>query len=351
MDWSMDLTEDLLDEIASRIGSHADYVRLRAVSPAWRTFLPKLPRHQHCASPGLMFPMRNTYCDCDCDAFNLFMANDVLEYNPERIGMEYSVRSIWLQKDTSKFFSLAKMKNYFIEKFVLSSSPTEKNCLAMAIFRDCNKLACCRLGDEGWKNVEGGLCHFQDIIYFNGKFYALSILGRLFIVSNAEVEASSPMPTFVIGPPDGFSCSSGKVYLVESSGELLMVDRGIKLGSINKNTLKFSIFKLNVYPNSLPTWSKVMSLGDRMLFLGQGESFSFSSRDLPGPWKGNHIYFTDDHVLLGNPKYQKAAGSDYGVFNLEDECFQTLPLPLPAEYKGRRTRIWPPPIWILPNSF
>ncbi|KAF9620313.1 hypothetical protein IFM89_011048 [Coptis chinensis] len=184
------------------------------------------------------------------------------------------------------------MNNFFIDKLVLSSSPSGKNCLAVAIVfhENSGKLACCRLGDERWKIAElyrdmelerVRIVAIEDVIHLDGKFYALDYRGRVIVLFDEEVEASTPKAILFASQPEGFCCWEGKLYLVESS---------------------------------------------------------------------------DFNYCLKSQKkaFQRIAGSDTGVFSLEDG---TLPLEFPG-YEGRcpvhndcRTRILPPPVWVTPNSF
>ncbi|KAF9626639.1 hypothetical protein IFM89_037620 [Coptis chinensis] len=272
MDWS-DIADYLLDEIVVRLDSYSDYVRLRAVCPVWKSSLPKIPKYLPLTLPGLMLPCNHT----DSEVFNLFFAAsevhklklakteqwlwkgsskgwlvqlenspsinlinpltstrmqlpplttfpNVLEYIPERIGAEYSVMTVNMREEEIRFFSLAEMKHFCVKKLVLSSSPRGKNCLAMAIYGDRDELAWCRIGDEGWKTVEGGWCFFDDIIHFDGKFYALDYIGRVIILPDEEVGASCPKATLFASPPnpDRPDFISDYFYLVESSGQLLM---------------------------------------------------------------------------------------------------------------------------------
>ncbi|KAK9286596.1 hypothetical protein L1049_014996 [Liquidambar formosana] len=97
----------------------------------------------------------------------------------------------------------------------------------------------------------------DDVILFNGKFYAVDSTGRTVMVelsSNATLVADS-----VFG--------GSKKCLVESRGELLLVDM---YKSLDPNELldqldDFKVFKLDEKGQK---WVEVKSLGDRVLFLG-----------------------------------------------------------------------------------
>ncbi|PIA56775.1 hypothetical protein AQUCO_00700848v1 [Aquilegia coerulea] len=409
VDWSKNLSDDLLDEIASHIDSYDDYTRLRAVCREWKSSLPEIPRRLSSELPCLMFPCDDNRDNHDHHGFfSIFMGSegkvynlelpnteykscrgssqgwlitvqkgpsidlinpltkvqmplppiytfpDVLEYQQERVGKEFLVRMIYLATQYRNLhIGLAAMEQFFIQKVVLSSSPgkSEKSCIAMAIYGDCSKLAYCKIGDREWKLVEGENSLVRDIIHYEGRFFAVDHIGRVLVVYDNEFDVMNSSPTAKVfaAAPEGFS--SGRPYLVESSGELLLVDRFLKVNRRSYETAKFRIWKLNLKLNSKSytkaKWLKVKNLGDRMLFLGFNESFSFSSRNVTPPHTGNRIYFTDDYYE-GQSSY-KATGSDIGAYNVGDGSFLPSALPLPGS-GGCRRRIWPPPIWVMPKA-
>ncbi|KAF5184680.1 F-box protein skip23 [Thalictrum thalictroides] len=411
VDWSKNLSHDLVEEIASHIDSYDDYTRLRAVCMVWKSSLPEKPRHLFSRLPCLMFPCDDNREDNHDhhEFFSMFMGSggkvynielphtaynklcrgfsqgwlitvekgpsidlinpltkahmqlppiytfpNVLEYQPERVGKEFLVRLIFLATEYHNLhIDLAAMEQSFIQKVVLSSSPgtTEKSCIAMAIYGDCSKLAYCKIGDKEWKLIEGENSLVRDIIHYEGRFFAVDNNGRVLVVydNQFDVVNSSPKAKVFAAAPEGFDW--GKPYLVESSGELLLVERFLKVNRRSYETEKFRIWKLNLKLNSKSysksKWVKVKNLGHRMLFLGYNESFSFLPPNVTPPHTGNRIYFTDDY--FEGQSYYKTAGSDIGVYNIGDGSFLPSTLPL-AKSGGRRRGIWPPPIWIMPKA-
>ena len=83
-------------------------------------------------------------------------------------------------------------------------------------------------------------------------------------------------------------------YLVESSGELLMVLR-IWEQCFASKTSKFLVFKLDV--SSEPAkWIRVESIGDQMLLLGRNHSKSILAVGFLS-FKGNRIYYANDRIV------------------------------------------------------
>ncbi|XP_059635844.1 uncharacterized protein LOC132278026 [Cornus florida] len=156
-------------------------------------------------------------------------------------------------------------------------------------------------------------------------------------------------------------------YLVESSGDLLVLRRFIALSvaetefvhprrseddvvnNINDDerenlflqnlflqdddaywTLGFDVHNFDFGQSK---WEPVDCLGDRALFVGSNHSFSLSTCHYPELMK-NSIYFTD-HFLEGfNQIYD---GHDNGVFHLENNCIKPY-------YPRRLKIINPPPV-------
>ncbi|PIA56774.1 hypothetical protein AQUCO_00700847v1 [Aquilegia coerulea] len=404
---SEDLTVELLEEIASHMDSYLDYMRLRAVCLTWKSSLPEKPRRLPSQLPCLMFPCDDNhdhhgflsmFIGSEGEVYNLELPNtqdklcrgssqgwlitvekgpsvdlvnpltkarmqlppiytfpDVLEYQPERVGEEFLVRLVYLFTEYHNLhIDLAAMEQTFVQKVILSSSPgtSDKSCIAMAIYGDRSRLAYCKIGDKEWKLVEGDSSFIRDVIHYEGRFYAVDHDGRVVVVYDKEFDAvdSSPTAKLFAATPEGFDCTWGKPYLVESSGELLLVNRYVKVNRRGYNTTKFGIWKLNLKLNSKSytkaKWVKVKNLGEHMLFLGYNESFSFSSRNVSPCHTGNRIYFTDDNYV-GQSSY-KTAGSDIGVYNVRDGSF--LPSALLQGSGGHRRGIWPPPVWVMPKA-
>lgn len=149
---------------------------------------------------------------------------------------------------------------------------------------------------------------------------------------------------------------TGRFYLVESQGNLLLVFRII--GEFVKGdgevvnegallddeeyshlvlpykTKNFYVYKLDYESKK---WDKIDSLGDRILFVGLNESMSVSALSNQG-CQGSSIYFTDDnwdHINIH--EHDLYGGHDMGIFNLSDKNVKEI-------FEVRR--MVPPPVWI-----
>ena len=125
------------------------------------------------------------------------------------------------------------------------------------------------------------------------------------------------------------SCAGGKVkFLVENEGDLLLVDIYEFFLSyyLDEDALGIFVFRLDEKEKK---WVSLTSLGDRVLFLGSGCSFSASASDLCVA-KGNCVIFID------NMK------SSNCVFHLDQDRFSPL-----SDYPEYFKLFWPPPDWIV----
>ncbi|XP_059668208.1 uncharacterized protein LOC132313453 [Cornus florida] len=199
------------------------------------------------------------------------------------------------------------------------------------------KLAFCRIGGTAWTVLDGAGVSYFDVIYFSKdqKFYALSTSYKLIEAWDLR-DAASPKNNTIISrlPPLVHPTMDQHqhrlrhlchhdYYLVESSGELLMVvryyshhfkDNGKQDYSTPRKTILFDVYKLDFVNKE---WLLLPSLGDRALFIGINESLSVSAPDFPGLEK-NCIYFT-------SPDAENLEDShDLGVFNLEDNSITPI---------------------------
>ncbi|KAE8037007.1 hypothetical protein FH972_009634 [Carpinus fangiana] len=148
-------------------------------------------------------------------------------------------------------------------------------------------------------------------------------------------------------------------YLVESSGDILLVVRYIGLLTRPPiKTLGYDVFKVD--PEHEKLVEKVECLGDRVLFLGLKQAFSVSARDFL-ELKPNSIYFTHDYeeyqpgeylALVsddGNTKTMKILFDttykydfDVGIYSLEDASIT------PLGDKRDDIELYPPGSWVIP---
>ncbi|PNX72118.1 F-box protein, partial [Trifolium pratense] len=116
-------------------------------------------------------------------------------------------------------------------------------------------------------------------------------------------------------------------FLIESEGELLLV----AIYEYFENSLWILILRLDENKK----WVQLTSLGDRILFLGNGCSFSASTSDLSVS-KGNCVIFMDNVFFKKN----KICGMC--VFDLDQGRLSLL-----SEYPEYHNLFWPPPKWIV----
>ncbi|XP_034675006.1 F-box protein SKIP23-like [Vitis riparia] len=385
-DWSQ-LHPELLDFIAKKFKIYTDYVRFRAVCHNWRASVPKTPHHLPTQLPWLMLPQsqphhtHRPFFSLSLNKFHflhlpeashrrrrrgsshgwllildeapeIFLLNpltrskvhlpplstfpNVVRFNFADVGREYALRTSSGNVYTR---SLKKMRDSFIKKTILSSSPANgSDFIAVVILNQTGDLALCRKSDDSWTFLEDAQSYSEDVIFHRGLFYAVNKYGSIAV---CDVSGSSPRVS-IIEMPQQFG--GDLQYLVESGEELLLVTRYLDLTydvepdqtSLIYRTTRFQVCRLD---SKAPRWEVVSSLGDRALFLGENLSLSLSSVDFPG-CKGNCIYYTDDY---SEDNYDGIGGEqDLGIFNLEDGSIEPLPC---SHFRIR----WPPPLWVTPN--
>jgi len=178
---------------------------------------------------------------------------------------------------------------------------------------------------EHWTPIPCVSTNFLDMCMFKDKFCAVNKIGRT--VAFGPGYSVELLAEYVDG--------GDMKFLVESEGELLLVDiyDSHCFGFPGEDGLKLDVFRLDEKEKK---WVKLASLGDRILFLGNGCSFSASASDL-SVVKGNCVIFSDDafrdsdRMLCG-----------MCVFHL-DQC-RLSPL---SDYPEYFNLFWPPPEWIV----
>ncbi|KDP36858.1 hypothetical protein JCGZ_08149 [Jatropha curcas] len=392
VDWTQ-LPPELVETISKSLTIYADYLHFRAVCRTWRSSIPRTPNHLPPQLPWLMLPQsqsdqshraffnlstnrfhflnlpeashRKRHCGSSHgwliildDSPIILLINpltraklslppvssfpNVVSFNYSDIGREYALRNSLGDRCTR---SLRQMRDWFIKKVILSCSPlTEGNFVAMAILNQTGDLAYCRNGDQSWTIIENARYFSEDVVCFNGLFYAVNKAGQIAV---CDVNGDSPEVWFIETPRQH---GGDLQYLVSSENELLLVTRYLDLEfevdhpdmqpHLIYRTMRFEVSRLEW---GGPRWARMRSLGDKALFIGENTSLSLSANDFFG-CMGNCIYYTDDY---SDTNYDDHFGEhDLGIFKLWDGSIESLPC-YPRHSRSRLR--WPPPLWVSPN--
>ena len=195
-------------------------------------------------------------------------------------------------------------KSYKIEKITRFSSHVNKvafypnspwssvqDCVSCCIFQQ-GKLGVIKHGDEEWKLVDENNFYYDDVIVFKGQFYVTDKWGTI-----SWIDISS-LKLIQFSPP---LCGFGnKKHLVESCGNLYVVDRYYKGENVRRNYVGrhhgrypvvecFKVYKLD---EEWGKWVDVKNLKDRAFILSPSCNFSVSAKELIG-YQENCIYFKD----------------------------------------------------------
>ncbi|GAB2224622.1 hypothetical protein Droror1_Dr00005385 [Drosera rotundifolia] len=222
----------------------------------------------------------------------------------------------------------------FLHKFVLSSSPSQNDDYWIAIiYGRFNRLAIWRPGFRAWRKIVcSSSCYLLDVIFYNGKVYAVDKLIQIFsFTPDTNANANSQTLVLVRSLKHDFYNIQINSYLVEMDGNLMLVGRGMAHDYqwTKHTTYKFWLRKLVFHNGNLICLQKVKSLGNRVLFLGDNESF-FAEVSQRSECKKNCIYFTDNMWINKTPTAVSEGGCDTGVFKLSTHRVEVL-------YEGEST--------------
>lgn len=216
------------------------------------------------------------------------------------------------------------------EKIVAFTGNEEKP-IVLGTFTSTSKpiLLKCSNDNENRNVIPVMSARLEDICIFKERPYMVHKTGRTATLGPDDLTVQLVAGSLVSGGGD-------IKFLVESEGDLLLVDIYESIGfDLN---LMVNVFRLD---EKEMRWVNLMSLGDRVLFVGNGCSFSASASDLCVP-KGNCVIFIDDAFLNFNFKIIQ-----YGncIFDLDEG--RVSPLSDCPEYFNL---FWPPPEWIVERS-
>uniref|UniRef100_K3Z0G0 F-box domain-containing protein n=2 Tax=Setaria italica TaxID=4555 RepID=K3Z0G0_SETIT len=400
----VNLPDDLLLSILSRIPCKADRARMSVVCKAWRAVLARLKAPRPRPLPWFLLPTPHlggpTNVACALSGFRVhhyisinppgarfFGSHDgaglFLHYSKKRSHLLLDARNSRVRDLPAEIlrWNDPNVHRMVILAATLSSSPDDPNCVAAAIVaasRDPDPAPgavaplppiqrCAAFWRMGWpRAIEGSLNADQsvpnpeDIVYHDGAFRFLLTHGDHILVCTPTMgQAGNLMTDWELQSfrPGGRIYDDQFIrarYLVESRGGLLLVLRFTAYPTQPWTTSLFKVFLATrrKIPNAdadFPvanypwSWIELDTLGGRMLFVGYGCSRSYEVDQYPGFKDG--IYFLDDGKLEDNAMI-------FGEDNMrqypcsdngkwsEGHVQRCFPRPDPSDYSA--------PVWLLP---
>ncbi|KAJ6346252.1 hypothetical protein OIU78_008812 [Salix suchowensis] len=266
---------------------------------------------------------------------------DLMNLRIRELGHEYV-----LQHVSSSSFTDAG--NLYMEKVVMIWLNCETEFVLLTIHVS-GRLAMFKSGDKRWTIINEMPSPFDDVFVYKGRFYAVDDTGRTVVVALDTDLGLVGNPIF----------GGDKKYLVESKGDLLLVDMYLTMDSdeglsidddiveylvqyMSERTVQIKVFKLNEEGKS---WIEVKNLEDQVLFIGDDSTFSAPASDLSG-CKGNCLFFEDNFFYSREEGDDGSViGRDTGVFELESGCIGHL-----RNFPDYSKLFWPPPDWVASTS-
>ncbi|CAJ2647846.1 unnamed protein product [Trifolium pratense] len=248
-----------------------------------------------------------------------------------------------------------RYKNYpefNVHKVTLSADPisSPNDYVVAAIYTTCGCLAFMKAGQKFWTYIDQTHHRgFIDVTFYKGLVYAVN--RRKTIVSFDLCYSSDPKGNNMKTPNvllqgGNHETYSPLTYLVKSlEGELWMVRRFVTIDDQgnNKGTHSLHVFKLEFDDKGekLLGLTKLDSLGDNILFVGDNDPVSVSASYFSKYLQKDSIYYSDNY-FDDEPVCYPQGPFDLGIYNVKDERFG-IHCPYKAYFKGKA-----PPIWVVP---
>ncbi|KAF3631370.1 hypothetical protein FXO37_28009 [Capsicum annuum] len=317
--WS-ELPQDLLRLIANCLDTYTDEVRFACVCTSWRSILSTIRRSQPWCllSPEETNEKYDKY-NCLYEKYEKFYCLYEKKFHYLKVSNRCQGSSHENELEPFEDGCIGTafyVHRGFLEKVVLSSSPSKANCMVAAICgRKCNYLAYCKLGDESWTCIVKGMMGYDDAIFDHEKtlLYAVTFTNHVHVF---DLFSSPKLIDTIEQPLSQIEGNLLNCYLIKTSIWLFQVQRHPSLRcEWEGQTYDFhrtSFFNLYRFEPS----------SRNVLFLGQNSSISIASSCLHG-YKGNHIYFID-HLFVFYMVRVRGERYDIGVYNLDSTSLQSL---------------------------
>ncbi|KAH0776015.1 hypothetical protein KY290_007426 [Solanum tuberosum] len=322
-----DLPIELVERISKFVNSHIDILRIRAVCSSWRSaFSPNFK------TPKSQFPIKlpiTSHCyliECTIYVFQL--------PHPPHTG--------WLD------FRVSQVCKSYHAKLLLNG---DLNCHPYAGW-----------GDDDWTTLKD--LTRSKIVYisvYKGNFYAVDTFGEAIMYDPFSFNETNVSSTVKILSSSLFNEWGSKKRLVESGGELFLVDMFLDTdvktelqgsGPSRNNPMEIKIYRLDEEQHQ---WIRVHTLGDRIFFAGDDCCFSVSSSDFGDQCRGNCIYYKNGDIIVdisGNDlseevklRYKGLHDQHTGIITLQDGKLGSL-----SSFLEYADIFWPPPSWLFTDD-
>ncbi|KAJ1703022.1 hypothetical protein LUZ63_002801 [Rhynchospora breviuscula] len=330
------LPPELLQSIAEKVTSLADYIRFRAVCHPWRSASSPRPRHLPIQLPWLMLPFKFHGNDDTTRLFYDLSASKIHSLDlPELRGAEIcgsshgwfvlhkgQVTSLFnpITRDTISlppytvppsdlgiaplnvenaviFFgdccvnnsALCSTHNFSVLKALLTSSPMDTGCMVIVHTSSLWELAFCKIGDERWTVIQyhemgpNKLYDICDLSCINGVLYTLNpyrfvTMYNLISPSKTELDWES---------------DARFIYLVQGvDGDVLLIHYHgfVYADETLDSEIQHMVYKLS--NDGEPMCIKVNDVSKNVFFVGGGcQAFALSSDHLQLPGAAKCVYY------------------------------------------------------------
>lgn len=373
-DWA-NLDSLALNMIVEKLIEPIDHIWFGSVCKNWHSIANLNHRHNHQfrsnVMPMLMIPSKKSpekRCLYSIPANRVYPLESTMLNNKRCCGSSHGWLATLDKEDVITWvnpfkdvapISLPPIDNYMVckdydfnvHKVTLSvdpiTSPTDYVVAAIYTTRSC--LAFIKAGQEFWTYIQD-TDHFGfiDITFYKGLVYAVTRWKKIvcfdLCYSDDPWSVEQRIPNVLLQRSDDATYSP-LTYLVKSlEGELWMVRRFInRVKNINKGTNSLHVFKLelNDKGDKLMHLSKLESLGDNVLFVGDGDSMSVSTSYFSSYLQKDSIYYSDNYYNEVPVPYPRGP-FDMGIYNIKHGSFG-VHCPYKSYFKGMA-----PPIWVVP---
>ncbi|KAL5073824.1 hypothetical protein RYX36_012808 [Vicia faba] len=341
VEWA-ELPQEIIELISKRLTIYSDYLRFRCVCRTWNSCVPKTPLHLPPQLPWLILSHNSFF---DPSTHKIHHLNLPLSASPRTsicgssfgwLVILHQISEVRLLNPIThvilflpslytfpKFVREGLGYNLFLNKVVLSSSPSLSDDFAAFVILNCRQLAFCRKGYDSWVlfNVNGNHL-WVDVVSKNGLFYVVSTKGMI-----AVCDVEGPRVS-IIEMTSSVNLSKETFCVMFSGEDMLLVSQPLLQGVSHRE--RFRILKMDW---NMLNWKEIHTLGENMLFVGSRSSVSFSTVDFGG-CPPNRIYFTNNVFRKDN----------LGIISLSDESVELL-----AHYTLTYDVRLGCPIWLTPN--